>query len=125
MPDLHFSNPLTILVVDDEPCICEFLVLALSREGFAVCKADCCAAAAKVLRHRPGEIDAALIDLRMPGQSGLETLATLRRLKPTLPCCLMGGDLGGLRIEEVGVDALLHKPFSVGEATASSDPLAP
>jgi CheY-like chemotaxis protein len=77
--------------VDDEPAIRQLLVRGLPACGFAAWAAGGCAEAVEALRARPGEINAALIDVRMPGASGLETLAALRAVKPGLPCCLMTG----------------------------------
>ena len=45
------------------------------------------------MRQHIDEIDVALLDLRMPGQNGLATLAALKKLKPTLRCCVMSGEL--------------------------------
>ena len=66
-----------ILVVDDDSDILEYLSSFLEDHGFDVASAkDAAAALSTVDRFRP---DAILIDVLMPGRSGLDLLVTLRR----------------------------------------------
>jgi CheY-like chemotaxis protein len=108
-----------ILVVDDDDGVRRFLAAGLPREGFAVWLAANGQEAADLLRScRPG-IDVVLMDVRMPGRDGPETLAALREQDPQVRCCFMSGDLGehsevGLR--QLGTGEVLHKPFTTAEA---------
>jgi CheY-like chemotaxis protein len=108
-----------ILVVDDDDGVRRFLAAGLPREGFAVRLAASGQEAADLLRaSRPG-IDVVLMDVRMPGRNGPETLAALRKQDPQVRCCFMSGDLGehtedGLR--KLGTGAVLRKPFTMAEA---------
>jgi CheY-like chemotaxis protein len=108
-----------ILVVDDDDGVRRFLAAGLPREGFAVWLAANGQEAADLLRAcRPG-IDVVLMDVRMPGRDGPETLAALREQDPQVRCCFMSGDLGehsevGLR--QLGTGEVLHKPFTTAEA---------
>ena len=111
------ARPAGVLVVDDQPLIRQLLVLGLTGCGFAAWAAGGCAEAVEALRARPGEIDAALIDVRMPGAGGLETMAALRAVKPGLPCCLMTGHAEDRdALLAAGADGVLPKPFTPNQA---------
>jgi DNA-binding NtrC family response regulator len=71
-----------ILVVDDDPAMREALGEALTDMGHEARLADCGAAALAALEQ--DSIDAALVDLRMPGMDGLELLARIRE-RPRAP----------------------------------------
>jgi len=62
--------------------------------------------------------DLVLMDLAMPEQEGIETIAELRRVLPRLPIVAMSGAFGGeyLKVARLlgAVDALV-KPFNSGE----------
>lgn len=70
-----------ILVVDDEPMVCEHLTTILNLgDGLEVVDIahDGAAAVESVLRHRP---DVVLLDLRMPGVDGFAALERIRALR--------------------------------------------
>ncbi len=70
----------TVLVVDDEPIHCEVLRKFLTGKGFHVTTAhDGDQALAVYKQHRP---DVVLLDIRMPGKDGVETLHELKELDP-------------------------------------------
>jgi CheY-like chemotaxis protein len=65
-----------VLVVDDDPDVVEYLSSFLEDNGYEVAAAtDAASARAEVARFRP---DAVLIDVLMPGRSGLDLLVNLR-----------------------------------------------
>jgi DNA-binding NarL/FixJ family response regulator len=69
-----------VVVVDDEPMVCEFLRTILSSTGQVVVDAVACDGAAgteAAVRHRP---DVVLMDLRMPGVDGVTATAEIRAL---------------------------------------------
>ena len=66
-----------ILLVDDEPTLREPLAEYLSGQGFAVTEAESAAAARAVLTGM--NFDLVLLDIMMPGMSGMEVLAEIRR----------------------------------------------
>ena len=109
----------TILVVDDDPALCEVIELHLKDSGFGVLCASGVGAAAKIIASH--SFDLLLTDLLMPDQDGLELIRALRRDRPTLPIVAMTG--GGLLSAEVylniakvfRVDGVLRKPFSMDE----------
>jgi DNA-binding NtrC family response regulator len=62
-----------------------------------------------------------IIDLTMPGKSGLETIADVRRKWPTLPIVLMSGYPS---VDKISPDILfLAKPFSPEELTRAMNDL--
>ncbi|MCZ7555606.1 MAG: sigma-54 dependent transcriptional regulator [Bacteroidia bacterium] len=78
-----------ILIVDDEQSIRETLRMTLEYEGFDVEDADSGPAAlAAVQRRSP---DAVILDIKMSGMDGMETLERLRESNPTLPVILLTG----------------------------------
>jgi CheY-like chemotaxis protein len=88
-----------ILVVDDDPDVVEYLSSFLEDEGHEVQGApDERAALARVEQFEP---DAVLIDVMLPGRSGLDLLVCLRRDPrwSRLPLVLVTGDDNVLRDE--------------------------
>lgn len=109
-----------ILVVDDEAYVRDVLHLGLRQEGFAVWQAATGRQAIELYRrHHPG-IDVVLMDVRMPGLDGAQTLRALQELNPRVRCYFMTGDLGDYTEESLrnlGARAVLQKPFSLAEVS--------
>jgi DNA-binding NtrC family response regulator len=72
----------TILVVDDEEIMREILETLLTREGYDVKLAASGEAGLELARSQP--VDAAIVDIMMPGIGGIATLDELRRLDEDL-----------------------------------------
>src|SRR5438067_3624424 len=72
----------TILVVDDEEIMREILETLLTREGYDVRCASSGAEGLEMARTRP--VDAALVDIMMPGLDGIATLDELKRIDEDL-----------------------------------------
>jgi CheY-like chemotaxis protein len=109
------SNPRPpgVLIADDEEVICYSLSRELRRRGAAVFVAADGAEALELFRAHAGAIDAVVLDVRMPRLGGPETLRELRRLAPTLRCCLMTAyGLGADDAMPRDVE-LLRKPFDL------------
>ncbi|HEX6135622.1 MAG TPA: sigma-54 dependent transcriptional regulator [Longimicrobiales bacterium] len=102
-----------ILIVDDEPNIRRLLASLLEAEGHA------CRTAASgedglvsVADHEP---DVVLLDLALPGASGLEVLAALRTTHPALPVVMMSGRAtlnDAVRATKIGAFHFIEKPLS-------------
>ncbi len=81
---------LVVLVVDDEPDVRETARTILHRQGYVVFEAADGREALLKLTTLP-RIDVVLLDLTMPHLSGVETLAEIRRRRPSLPVLLSSG----------------------------------
>ncbi|MDR2697529.1 MAG: sigma-54 dependent transcriptional regulator, partial [Holophagales bacterium] len=110
------TNPLRVLVVDDDPGMREGMALSLKRAGFVCEQARSGEDALKMTR--PGAFDAVVTDLRMTGIDGLQLTARLKALDPALPVLLVTafGSLDTAReAMRLGAFDYLSKPFSPGE----------
>jgi CheY-like chemotaxis protein len=119
-PEAPHATPRTygILVVDDEACVRDVLDVGMRQQGFAVWLAGNGWEALELYRRHRRDIDVDLMDVRMPGLDGPQTLAALLELSPQIRCCFMSGDLGGYTEEglrNASVAAVLQKPFCLAE----------
>ena len=88
MMDAAFSNlPKTILIVDDDDVMRNRLEKSFTRRGLSVTVADCYDAAMDAAEAK--KPDRAVLDLKMPGKSGLELLEAIRGVSPNTKCCLL------------------------------------
>jgi PleD family two-component response regulator len=105
--------PTKILVVDDDPVLCEFIQEVLVSEKMdAHVLTDSRQAAARLKVER---FDAVFLDMRMPSLNGIELASHIRLAGPnkTTPIVMITGEedqtLMG-RAFQVGVNLFLHKP---------------
>lgn len=104
----------TVLVVDDDPAIREFVGDILELEGYDVRFAeDGFVALAQIEADRP---DCVLLDVMMPGMSGHEVLAAIRKADggPQLPVIILtaaADEAQSWQAWSGGVDYFLAKPF--------------
>jgi two-component system, response regulator PdtaR len=100
-----------ILLADDDRALRSGVADLLSALGLEVIQAETGPEAVEIgRRHR---LHAALLDLHMPGQTGLEVIPLLRLVHAGLPCIVYSGDLTTAlesTAEAVGAFAVLHKP---------------
>ncbi len=109
---------ITVLVVDDERHIVQFLELGLRNEGYNVLTAYTGAEAISALEeHSPHVV---ILDVMMPGMDGFETCRLLKRIKPVSIIMLTAKDDVEDRIKglETGADDYMPKPFSFSELLA-------
>jgi two-component system, NtrC family, nitrogen regulation response regulator NtrX len=103
----------TILVVDDEPNIRRLLGSLLEAEGHV---ARTAATGEEALTAVAGdEPDVVLLDLALPGASGLEILASLRASNAALPVVMMSGRASlddAVRATKIGAFHFIEKPLS-------------
>ena len=110
-----------VMVIEDEKEIRELLRYNLERAGFRVAAAaDGETGLERVFASRP---DALILDLMLPGRSGLEVLRELRgeaatREVPVVVLTARGAEMDKLLGFEHGADDYLTKPFSVRELMA-------
>lgn len=101
------------LVVDDDLSISRTLALTLLSLGFESVAAE--SAREGIERAQQGSFDVVLVDMNMPGISGLELVKAVSDREPQLPIIAMSGgsaqqDLEGQALA-AGAAAFLFKPF--------------
>jgi two-component system, OmpR family, response regulator RegX3 len=104
-----------VLVVDDEPSVRESVGYALEQEGFDVTLAADGEDAETKLDD--SEFDLLIIDIMMPGKSGLDVCREVRAQSPVPIILLTAKDAEVDKVVglEVGADDYVTKPFSVRE----------
>lgn len=78
---------LTVLIVEDDRSLREFLRSVLEAEGYACRLVPDCDAAEAVLREE--RCDLALIDIYLATENGVELLKQVKRLQPDCACVMM------------------------------------
>ena len=112
------TAPARILVVEDERDIAALVAYHLTREGYRVRTADSGAEAIEAISHeRP---DLVILDLMLPGFSGYDILAELRRRAATadVPVIVLTArrdEEDRIKGLELGADDYVTKPFSPKE----------
>jgi len=103
----------TVLVVDDEGSIRDYLSAVLRFEGYDCRTFEDSGDALDYLASADEPADLLLTDIKMPGMTGIELLRSVKQLKPAMPVILVSGlyELA-LAIEalEYGADDYLKKP---------------
>ncbi|HLL06588.1 MAG TPA: sigma-54 dependent transcriptional regulator [Myxococcaceae bacterium] len=103
-----------ILLVDDDPGVLKGLRGLLSDEGFQPVEARSAAEASRLLEAPEGPPDLVLLDLRMPGETGLELLARLPRPLPA-PVVVLSGEASpaeAVQALKLGATDFVEKPPS-------------
>jgi two-component system KDP operon response regulator KdpE len=107
-----------ILVVDDEPQIRRVLRTALTSRGYVVVEARSGEEAVELIRsERP---DLLLLDVNMPGMSGLAACREIRAVSDTAIIMVTVRDKEADKVEalDAGADDYVVKPFSIEELLA-------
>ena len=102
-----------ILVVDDEEPVRMCLRMMLELEGHQVTEASNGAEALNLFSK--GEFDLVMTDLQMPVMEGNKLAANLKLMAPSLPILMVTASGRARREAGNPVDALLNKPFTLGE----------
>ncbi|MDR2086281.1 MAG: response regulator transcription factor [Dysgonamonadaceae bacterium] len=113
----NFEQP-KILIVDDEPVICEILEFNLINEGFDVM---CVHSAEEALKKLTPSHSLILLDVMMAGMSGYKLTEKLRQRKIETPIIFLTAkdtENDMLTGFSVGGDDYISKPFSIKEVVA-------
>jgi DNA-binding response OmpR family regulator len=116
----------SILVVEDEEAIREFVIINLKRAGYDVFEAGSGEDALKVFEEHSNKITIVLLDIMLPGIDGFAVCRKLREKSRTLGIIMLTArtqeldKVGGLMI---GADDYVTKPFSPSELVARIDAL--
>ncbi len=104
-----------ILVVDDEKTFVERLANRLAKREFSVSKAFSGSEAIQKLDEDP-QIDVVLLDVKMPGMDGIETLKQMKAKYPLVEVIMLTGHVAAeTAIEGIKLGALdyLMKPYDM------------
>jgi DNA-binding NtrC family response regulator len=113
------NRPIRLLVVDDEKRFVETLAKRLNARGVHAEGAHSGPEALQILAKSP--FDVALLDVRMPGMDGIETLREIKKLQPLLQVIMLSGNASinaaveGMRL---GAFEYLLKPAGLDEVLA-------
>lgn len=109
----------SILVVDDEEIVREFLETCLTEAGFNVQTVVDGKAAVELFSSSPDNFDLVILDMIMPGQlSGLDVFKKMKEIRPGQKAILSSGYSLSADIEELlnaGISGILNKPFKIKE----------
>jgi len=107
-----------ILVVDDEPQIRRVMRTTLVSQGYEVSDARTGEDALNLIRSE--KYDLLLLDVNMPGISGVETCREIRHVSdmPILMVTVRGAERDKVQALDAGADGYLTKPFSMSELLA-------
>ncbi|MBN1203416.1 MAG: response regulator [Myxococcaceae bacterium] len=116
MQELAPAGGISVLVIDDERDMREMLAFSLSPSEFEVVTVDGGREAVEVLGTR--RFDVAVTDLKMPGMSGVETVAALRELDPDMEIIVATGYASletALACMKHGAYDYIRKPYDIDE----------
>jgi signal transduction histidine kinase/ActR/RegA family two-component response regulator len=114
--------PRTILFVDDETAILSATRRLLEAYGYRVLIADTGAAGITIARRATAPIDAVLLDMRMPGMSGVDAFGPLRDAQPDARVIICSGyelDAAARDLLDRGAVAVVRKPFRIDDLVAT------
>ncbi|RKZ36222.1 MAG: hypothetical protein DRQ37_04605 [Gammaproteobacteria bacterium] len=103
-----------VLVVDDDEGVSSAMELVLTYLGHEVTLQHDGAAAVAFLRQNTDPVDLIILDHRMPGMSGVETLKAIRCILPEVKVIVATGDKNQeveQLLEDDGIEAIIWKPY--------------
>ncbi len=110
------SEEIKVLVVDDEERFRTTLGKLLTAKGMSVSLADGGVQALEILRQQ--RHDVVLLDVKMPGMTGQQTLQEIKKIDPEVEVIILTGhasvDIAAEMIAHGGADYLL-KPYPMDE----------
>ena len=117
-----------VLVLDDEADVRTAIRLQLKDTRFDVLEAENAEQAIMLLGDNPISIDVIICDVRMPGVSGVEAVATFQREYPTTPVIVLTGfpdvDLAVDFMKKKDVVEFLTKPVEKDKLIAAVEQAA-
>lgn len=106
----------TILIVDDQETIWDFLIEALQKLGYSVLLAENGMDAVEIYKDNPKQIDLVLLDMIMPKQGGHSTFYQLKALDPKAKVLLSSGYVSPSEVNDLlenGASGFLPKPHRI------------
>ena len=111
----------TILVVEDQLDLRQLVCRALEGAGHETLAAGSAAEGFKAAQNRAGAIDLAIVDMVLPGVSGLDLAALFDRECPAIPILYISGHVDSLAMQCIAhrsPDCVLLKPFTPSQLLA-------
>jgi PAS domain S-box-containing protein len=108
----------SILIVDDEESLRSLLATALSRKGYLTSTAASGLEAIELVGDPARKFDCVLLDLNMPGASGIEVLKIIRLCRPGQRVVIISGHLTAetrAEFEQLGQRSFIQKPYRLDE----------
>ncbi|MFZ5497345.1 MAG: PAS domain S-box protein [Verrucomicrobiota bacterium] len=108
----------SILVIDDEAPLRQLLETSLTRKGYTVTTARDGLEAIDVLGRMEKRFDVVLLDLNMPGATGIEVLKVLKITHPDARVLVLTGHLtpeAKADFEQLGQKNFIRKPYTLDE----------
>ena len=102
-----------ILVVDDESQIRRVMRSVLLTEGYEVIEAECGEDALKLIRSE--KYDLILLDINMPGITGIEVCREVRTSSDIPIIIMSAGEENRKRALDAGANDYLRKPFGISQ----------
>ena len=112
----------TVLVADDEPMVLAFVEEGLKKLGYQVLTATDGRQACELYSSRSHQIDMVLLDMVMPGTSGLEACRQLQEINPNVKVILSSGYSSAEVVREArsaGALGFIGKPYSLEELSTT------
>ena len=103
----------TILVVDDQETVWDFLIEVLQNLGYSVILAENGLDAVEICRENPGQIDLVILDMIMPKAGGHQTFLRLKAIDPQVKVLLSSGFVSENEVQDLldqGACGFLPKP---------------
>ncbi|MGA8571638.1 MAG: response regulator [Desulfobaccales bacterium] len=105
-----------VLVVDDELDFVETIVKRLQVRNIKASGVDSGPRALELLNEQ--DFDVVILDLKMPGMDGIETLVEMKKKKPLMPVIMLTGHAtvaSGIQGMKLGAFAYVMKPVALDE----------
>ena len=106
----------TILIADDEPVVAAMIERIISSMGLSAVTVPDGAQAVQVAQAMQQQLACAILDVAMPGTTGIDAAEAIRQFLPNLPIILMSGAIPSTltqRVNQLPHSAVLLKPFRI------------
>ena len=80
-----------LLLIDDETGFLDAMARRLKKRGYDVLTANSGMEALEVLSHNGDKVEAIILDVKMPGMDGIETLTEIKRKYPLIEVVMLTG----------------------------------
>ncbi len=109
-----------VLIIDDEEIVRISAEGILAAAGYTITLAETPFKGIELYKQHHHELDAVILDMAMPGMSGLEVLKQIRTVNASIPILLSSGNKEDQRVKKsiaMGVESFLEKPYSAALLT--------